>query len=84
MIPSIIHNPEMITLVNALLLNRYTSASETNTRNELYINASVCVSTNLHAEIKFLLDITSTAKTIVIAINAWKTSEYLLKKSTVR
>ena len=69
-IPSIVQKPVIITLAKALRLNRYTSENDTNTKNELYINASVCASTNLHAEIKLLREIISTINTIAIAMIA--------------
>ena len=48
------------------------------------MNASVCASTNLHAEIKLLREIISTINTIAIAMIAWNKSEYLFKKSILR
>ena len=84
MIPRIVQKPVIITLAKALRLNRYTSENDTNTKNELYMNASVCASTNLHAEIKLLREIISTIKTIAIAMIAWNKSEYLFKKSILR
>ena len=61
MIPRIVQKPVIITLAKALRLNRYTSENDTNTKNELYMNASVCASTNLHAEIKLLREINKQA-----------------------